>query len=69
MDNPELRPLDPWPLAYPDGARARDFEGGVADYLDLDGNIHEGGEIGRGLEFRPRLGFESDRSRYHGIGD
>lgn len=60
-------PLDPWPLEYPDGSRARDFDGGVADFLSLDGTIHIGGEIGRGLEFRPRLGFETDRSMYEGV--
>lgn len=62
-------PLDPWPLEYPDGSRARNFEGGVADHLDLDGNIYDGGEIGRGLQFKPRLGFEQDETKYHGIGD
>lgn len=59
--------LDPWPLEYPDGSRGRDFEDGVADYLALDGTVHLGGEIGRGLEFRPRLGFSTDRSRYIGV--
>ena len=41
----------------------------MADFLALDGTIHEGGEIGAGLEFKPRLGFEQDRARYHGVGD
>ncbi len=60
-------PLDPWPLEYPDGSRARGFEGGVADYLGLDGVITENGEIGNGLEFKPRLGFEQARHLYVGV--
>jgi len=63
----EKPPLDPWPLAYEDGMRARDFEDGVADHISPDGTIHYHTEIGRGLEFKPRLGFDQDIDHYDGV--
>jgi hypothetical protein len=51
---------DPWPYSDPTGGRWRFIENGVGDFIETNGTVHENTEIGRGIEWDPRLGFKQE---------